>query len=71
MLDVETWKFLLAQGGLAVLAGAAVMAWRAERTERMEANKNLFAVGTRSVEGNFTLAASIDKLTDSVNARRS
>jgi hypothetical protein len=69
-IDIELWKFLLVQGGLALVTGAAVMAWRGERAERQDYFKQLLDLGKRSVEADFTVAASMEKLREAVLARR-
>ncbi len=59
--------------GLAGPAGGAIAAvfaylWKSERDERMSAQKDLFDLGKKSVEADFTVAKSIDGLTNSLNA---
>ena len=66
----EFWKMVLQQGGLAATTVAAVLWGRSERAERIEYCKMLFDLGKRSVEADFTVAATISKLTDVINQRR-
>ncbi len=59
--------------GLAGPAGGAIAAvfaylWKAERDERLAAQKTMFDMGQRSIEADFTVAKSIDTLTNSLNA---
>lgn len=67
VMDIELWKFIVLQGGFAVLAAAAIYAWRGERAERKEYIKQLMEIAPRLVESNLKGSASLDNLTGAVN----
>ena len=67
-IDVELWKFLLVQGGLAIVAVMAVWYARSERAERISYCKQLIDMGPRLVEANMSYTAAVNKLTDTVLA---
>jgi len=69
-IDIELWKFLLVQGGLAIVTVASIYLYRWERAERLDDFKQLLDLGKRSVEADFTVASSMDKLREAVLTRR-
>jgi hypothetical protein len=69
-IDIELWKFLILQGGLALTTAAAVMWGRGEQRERRATQAQLNAIGARSVEADFTVAKALDKLVEELRARR-
>lgn len=65
-MDIEMFKFVVLQGGFCVLAFAAGWLAKSERGERQAAQAQLFEMGKRSVEADFTIAKSVDGLTNAM-----
>lgn len=64
----ELIRQIISWGPPGVVAGLAVLMWREERKERIEAQKALSEIGRRSIEADFTVAKSMDDLSSSLNS---
>lgn len=69
-IDLELWKFLIMQGGCALVAVAAVFWGRGEQKERREVQAQLNTLGSRSVEADFTVAKQLEALVIELRSRR-
>lgn len=69
-IDLELWKFIVLQGGFALIAAAATLWGRGEQKERREVQAQLNAIGARSVEADFTVAKQLEALVTELRSRR-